>query len=156
MGREIRRVTPDWEHPKTKEGGYQPVFDEPFEIAASNWIANCFAWEKGEHLDLINNPELKEKYPYYWQYCSNPPDEEFYRPEFKSEPTAYQIYENVTEGTPISPVFETEEEMFNWLIKEGHSETAARNFIKQGFCFSFRFHRDENGLKMEENIHSCE
>jgi len=33
MGREIRRVSEGWEHPKDARGNYQPLYDEDFEGA---------------------------------------------------------------------------------------------------------------------------
>ena len=51
----------------------------------------------------------------------------------ESERTHYQAYENVTIGTPISPVFATEEQMIDWLVQ---NETGDReywvNAIKTG------------------------
>lgn len=48
----------------------------------------------------------------------------------------YQVWETVTEGSPISPVFATTEELERWLIGEGYSEGAAEQFAIQGFAFS--------------------
>lgn len=33
--------------------------------------------------------------------------------------TSYQVYENVSEGSPISPVFDTVDELNEWLKQEG-------------------------------------
>ncbi len=41
---------------------------------------------------------------------------EWFREAFTSEPTHYQLYETVTEGTPMSPVFETKEELGDWMM----------------------------------------
>jgi hypothetical protein len=51
--------------------------------------------------------------------------------------TAYQIYENVTEGTPVSPVFVTQDEMRSWLRDVGHEPDAIEAFLAQGFAPSF-------------------
>lgn len=41
---------------------------------------------------------------------------EDYRPDWpKEEITHFQMYEDVTEGTPVSPVFATREELARWL-----------------------------------------
>lgn len=58
----------------------------------------------------------------------------FYRPEWTEEPTHYQVYETVTEGTPVSPVFASLDEMQVWLIKQGFSEKAAEKFIETGWA----------------------
>lgn len=138
MGREIRKVPKNWEHPKYDEkgrwpGDYIPMFDRDFLAAAAKWKADFAAWEDGTH-------ESKRKYPHnakyeFWEYES-PPDPETCRPKFESEPCCFQVYETVTEGTPVSPVFETEEEMVAWLIGQGHSEHAAREFVRLGSVWS--------------------
>ena len=33
MGREIRKVPPNWEHPKKADGTYHPMYDEYFDDA---------------------------------------------------------------------------------------------------------------------------
>jgi hypothetical protein len=48
-----------------------------------------------------------------------PPRPDSYRPAFESAPTAFQVYETVSEGTPISPVFETRDELIDWLVNDG-------------------------------------
>jgi hypothetical protein len=54
----------------------------------------------------------------------------------KTEPPVgdgYQVWETVSEGSPISPVFETSEACVTWLISEGYSRSAAEAFVKQGW-----------------------
>ena len=41
----------------------------------------------------------------------------------------YQVWETVTEGSPISPVFLTPEEVVDWLVEEGYSVKAAQAFV---------------------------
>lgn len=56
--------------------------------------------------------------PFNWEHPTDPVTSRFV-PQFAEEETfkhiGYQIYETVTEGTPISPVFTTRVEMVNWL-----------------------------------------
>lgn len=135
MGREIRRVPKGWQHPKTvnrysSKEEYQPMYDEDFETAAREWLDNAIAWDNGTHKDAEKH---KADHPYFWQWENNPPDAEYYRPKWTEEPTCYQIYETVSEGTPDSPVFETLDEMREWLVEEGYSEDAARKFCEHGY-----------------------
>ena len=51
--------------------------------------------------------------------------------------TAYQVYENVSDGTPVSPVFNSADELISWLITQGVSRQAAEMFISQGHAPSF-------------------
>jgi hypothetical protein len=121
MGREIRRVPPKWEHPKDEQKSelpYIPMFDRDFETTARKWIEDCIAWDNGTHKDIIADPDRKTRIPYYWQW-ENPPDEDTCRPKFTEPATWYQVYETVSEGTPITPPFATKEELVEYLVNYG-------------------------------------
>lgn len=126
MGRELRKVPANWEHPKMANGKYQPMFNEYYGDALAEWIENHTKWENGTHPDLINNPERKEEYPFYAMWDCPPPDIEYYQTKkyLPEELTHIQLYETTSEGTPISPVFKADE--FDKLC-----EYAALN------CFTF-------------------
>ncbi|AWH19239.1 hypothetical protein C1922_18920 [Stenotrophomonas sp. ZAC14D2_NAIMI4_7] len=51
--------------------------------------------------------------------------------------TAFQIYENVSEGTPVSPVFETAEALAQWLRHEGWEQEAIDSLLEAGHAPSF-------------------
>jgi hypothetical protein len=79
-------------------------------------MENNRLWEKGKHPDqekYDNTPRHYEK----WAGTSPDPDEYMEKP-FKN-PIAFQMYETVSEGTPVSPVFKTKEELKEYLIKNG-------------------------------------
>jgi hypothetical protein len=128
MGRDLRRVPPDWKHPtqrcqhwrlcdEAKRTGrcYQPMFDHTFEEGQKR-RAEC------------NDEPLTED------------DRPYYRPEWpEGSATAYQVYENVSEGTPVSPVFQTKEEVIAWLQGQGHSLHAATKFVECGYAPSMVF-----------------
>jgi hypothetical protein len=118
MGREIRRVPKNWEHPKSN-GKFIPLYDLSYEQKARDWLENCIKWENNTHDDLIKHPEYKKEYPFFWQYECNPPDPSYYRSEFTKEANCYQMYETVSEGTPVSPVFETKNDLVDYLVKNG-------------------------------------
>lgn len=136
MGREIRRVPEGWEHPKDAGGSYKPLHNKSYDEAAKRWVVDCAAWDNGTHEDLVECLSRKDSVPYYWEWAGMPPDEELCRPAFESEPIHYQIYENVSEGTPVSPVFATLQEMEDWLVGEGYSSVAAKAFCKSGYALS--------------------
>lgn len=50
----------------------------------------------------------------------------------EEEKTCFQIYENVSEGTPVSPVFETHEEMATWLLAQGNTADVIDQFLSMG------------------------
>jgi len=80
------------------------------------WKDGLLAWERGERPDYCSE---KSKSLEYWEYSGGPPDREYYRPEWTSEPTHYQVYETVSEGTPVTPHFATKEELINYLVEFG-------------------------------------
>lgn len=127
MGREVRRVPANWQHPKNERGQYVPLLDEDYGTAARQWLDDAIAWDNGTHADAAAH---KAEYPFFWQWESDPPDSESYRPAYVGEPTHYQMYETTSEGTPISPVMETPEELARWL-----ADTNASAFGDQGATY---------------------
>jgi|SRR5712675_695172 len=111
MGREIRRVPADWEHPRNDKGKFIPLFDEDYETAAIEWVANFELWQVGKH-----EAQPCKYCKFFWEYDS-PPDQQAYRKRkwTEAEATHYQVYETVSEGTPITPRFASKEELVNWL-----------------------------------------
>ena len=136
MGREIRRVPKGWVHPvrgsadaRTGRPNYQPMFDNDYTTAVKEWD-----WEEGA-----------------------PPAANYYRPAWAPEEmTCYQVYETVSEGTPVSPVFETLEDLVQWLIAQGYSEKAARAFADDGWAPSMMTRISPKGLELYENIHALD
>ena len=127
MGREIRRVPPNWEHPKQskynpltrqEEESYHPQFDEAYLYAFDEWLKEHVLWEKGEHPDQQDKDTQLPRY--YAEWNGNPPDVDYYRPDWKPEEmTWWQVYETVSEGTPVTPPFETREELVEYLVANG-------------------------------------
>ena len=48
-----------------------------------------------------------------------------------------QIYEDVSEGTPVSPVFASTSEARAWLIAQGVTSEAVDEFLREGSAPSF-------------------
>jgi hypothetical protein len=140
MGVEIRRVPPGWVHPEDDDGNCIPMLDEDYETAGLHWIAGLMAWERGEHPE--REKADKAGCRFYWDYIAPPPSEQVCRPKFNTEPTCYQLYENTSEGTPISPLFTSEEELRQYLVARGHSEKAIRVFLEKGFAPSMYVGKD--------------
>ena len=147
MSREIRKVPPNWEHPRYTAddahrqdliGELRPCHDQDYETAAAEWIEAFNLWKAGQHED--QQKEWASHYQFYWEYES-PPDEARCRPAFDAEPTWYCMYETVSEGTPCTPAFETKQELADWLVEKGenhgtqweqrYSREAAQAFIEQ-------------------------
>lgn len=140
MGREIRKVPPMWEHPRDYRGNFTPMFDERFEDAVTKWKIDF-------SLFYANGKDKEEKCE-FWEWDGGPPEKNMYRSYTDEEATWYQIFETVSEGTPVTPPCETKEELVTYLVKHGDywdqkrrlegtsgmpcapwSEKAARNFV---------------------------
>jgi len=125
MGREVRRVPADWVHPKRDDGQYQSMHGISFKEAALKWKAGFVAWEDGHNIcfDRARGPDDTGE---YWEYAGDPPDRAYYRPEWPEETrTHLQMYEATSEGTPISPVMKTPEELAHWLVDNNASSFAS-------------------------------
>ena len=123
MGREVRRVPKDWEHPKNEEGRYIALFDNTGSFAESDeeWMEGWEKWQQGlckqygedEKWGPID-PECKHMR--YSDYAGSRPSPDDYMPNWPEDKrTHLMMYETTTEGTPISPAFETPEELARWL-----------------------------------------
>ncbi len=147
MGREIRRVPPNWEHPKDEDGNYLSMHDEVFDDALNEWLTDYNLWKEGKHPDQLKYPD-DCKGRDYCEWDCNPPSYECYRPRFTEEPTWYQVYQTVSEGYPVTPPFATKEELVNYLVENGDfwdqkrgdggwNRTAAERFVESGWALSF-------------------
>jgi hypothetical protein len=85
---EVRKVSENYEHPKDKDGNYIPLHKGLFsEINKKDWTD-----DDGTLMVNFNDfDNIKE-----------------------SNRTHYCLYEDCTEGTPVSPIFGTKDELINW------------------------------------------
>lgn len=121
MGREIRRVPVNWHHPKSIDyDGYQPLRDD--------YIGSMAYWKKDVNEFITHMTEVikKGKTRIYNTNYTNPKSVYDYLTEdnilappnidqFMPSGPWYQLYENVSEGTPLSPPFKTKPELVKWL-----------------------------------------
>ena len=113
MGREVRRVPPDWEHPTDEDGNWIPVLDRPYDPMATD--------ELGDPYGAIDH-----------------------RPNWTDEErTHYQWYENVSEGTPMSPPFSTKARLVQFIVENGDpvygdiTKEQAEYFVEHEYAPSF-------------------
>lgn len=152
MGREVRRVPPNWNHPKCDRYGddrLQPMYDERYEDASLEWRSSYARWEAGEKMEhREDDGSLLD----FWEYRGNPPDRKYYRPWRDDEATWFQLWETVSEGTPVSPPFATAEELAahlaehgdDWDQHRGHGgwgKVRADAFVKAGWAPSMMIKR---------------
>jgi hypothetical protein len=138
MGREIRMVPPNWDHPKVTRSngreGYQPMVNESFEDAAKEWKDEFAKWEAGERPDYCKGAEYQTME--FWEWNGSPPDRQYYKPWKDEEATWFQLWETVSEGTPVSPPFATKEELVEYLVAHGdYWDQSRREDVKAGrYC----------------------
>lgn len=123
MGREIRRVPANWQHPMTdrRDGRgerKQPMYKGRFDKRFAEWLADFDRIRAGNLDDLE-----RECYPRGLADWLNdeglPPDPAYYETWSEEEATWYQVWETVSEGTPVSPPFATEDELIDYLAANG-------------------------------------
>lgn len=129
MGREVRRVPADWSHPKNAEGHYIPLHGTSYAQRMTEWETGYAKWQQG-YRESWKDPSgwqlrsADEQYPYE-EWAGDRPTPEDYMPDWPDmQRTHYQMYEDTTEGTPISPVMETPEALAQWLVDNNASAFA--------------------------------
>lgn len=152
MGREIRRTPVGWEHPLnrnphpawgpdgwdwTGQGRhFKPLLDQTWGDAYTEWLNGKRAWESGEDPDRAKYPEYS-----YEDWHGRMPDPLDHRPAWpEGIELGYQLYETVTEGTPLSPSFATARELAAFLVESLHmfiDHDAALRFVDAGWAPSF-------------------
>lgn len=118
MGREVRRVPRDWEHPREPRGGLIPLHDG-FNKRLAEWDEENAKWQEGLRSDWKGGwkpLEENERRMNFSDWDGERPKQEDYMPDWPiEERTHYQMYEACTEGTPISPVMDSPEKLARWL-----------------------------------------
>ncbi len=113
------------------------MYDREYAIARQEWLDGLAAHKPEEH----DGDD-------YWEWWGPPPDREYHRPWKDEEATWFQLWETVSEGTPVSPPFATAEELVQYLATNGdHWDQkrgrggwgieSARSFVAAGWAPSF-------------------
>ena len=125
MGREVRKVPADWQHPKGGDGDFIPLFGRSYSEGVRKWEEGLALWERGLRDDWKGGtvPHGERPDVYAWaEWNGGRPRPEEHMPDWPPEQrTHLMMYEDTTEGTPISPAFATPEELARWLADNGAS-----------------------------------
>ncbi len=132
MGRQLRMVPADWQHPKNVSGNYIPLLGGSFSKGAAEWDEAERQWNagfrektnfrEGGGRDTEWVPKDAEMTENYADWAGDRPLAEDYMPDWPDDlRTHFQMYEDTSEGTPISPVMATPEELARWLADNGAS-----------------------------------
>jgi hypothetical protein len=127
MSREVRPVALDWEHPRGR-GTYQDG--------------------SPRYIGLSSREDLNHRLGYRADHPGDEDEQEpidlsEYMPEIREgTPCGWQMYETVSDGTPLSPVFATKDELAAWLASpeagdEQRSPAVAARFVEEGWAPTF-------------------
>lgn len=121
MGYELRAVPRDWVHPEGKAlyagHEYRPWL-ERWELNKAKWDDGLIESPDGSGWDIRSRADCDIDTTFE-EWFGEKPDPANYMPDWLPEDApCLQWYEAVSEGTPISPVFETEAEAEMWHKKE--------------------------------------
>jgi len=115
MGREIREVPANWEHPTKTNGDYIPLLGDSFTKALATWKERKKKWDEGFVMSFGDKKEWipkEEEYASmsYEEWDGEKPRRKDYMPEWTdAQKTHIQLYETTTEGTPETGVYPKEE-----------------------------------------------
>ena len=139
MGREVRRVAKDWQHPQRGEGPdhFKPLFGGDYQTEAEAWMERMRKWESGKDPDRAI-AAAKYGTRYFWDWDGGPPNKDsfmFQTPPDPASLTHLMLYETTTEGTPLSPAFKTLEEVAAWAAENdasifAHSRATKEKWLK--------------------------
>src|SRR5579872_4286951 len=120
MGREVRRVPADWQHPKAwnsyrNELHFVPLHEASYAggyaAQAAEWDEGYAKWQEGLRRSYGEDAKwepIEEEYrrTRYTDYAGARPSPDDFMPDWPDElKTHLMMYEDTTEGTPISPAF---------------------------------------------------
>jgi hypothetical protein len=88
---EVRKVPASWEHPKNEDGSYHPLIHD-------RWDSIDYSDYEDDAGGLMFSED---------DFDNIPP----------AQQTHYQLYEAVSHGTPVSPVFATKDELIDWCTE---------------------------------------
>jgi len=104
MSREVRKVPAEWVHPKNERGNYKPLFEG-------------YASDSEEFMSIAQKDGLQSAVEFMGSV-----DKDNYMPDWNDEEATHlMMNETTSEGTPISPAFETPEALAIWLVDNNAS-----------------------------------
>ena len=136
MGREVRMVPKDWQHPKDENGNFIPLLGGDYRAHADEWCEQLRWWIDGDTDKIKYFAECHAENPIdtiwrFVEFAGPPPQQKDYMTLWlNAAADHYMMYEDTSEGTPISPAMPTPEALADWLYENGANafagETASR------------------------------
>mgnify|MGYP006921294662 CR=1 FL=1 len=158
MGRELRMVPKHWQHPRDEKGNYIPLLGDSYSERLAEWQEAFKRWHLGFKKDWINGgwePKEPDDTGFYSDYIGECPEINQYMPEWPENlKTHFQMYENTSEGTPISPVMETPEKLARWLADTKASAFAGETASYEDWLATIRRGWAMSGIAINGNLTS--
>lgn len=101
------------------------MLKDTFAKACQAWEDAYQKWLDGEHDEVIREygeedyPKGNPRASFIAWHGEKPDDPERYQNWEDHEATWYQVWETVSEGTPVTPPFATKEELVDYLVEHG-------------------------------------
>lgn len=132
MGREVRKVPANWQHPiDDATGRYVPLFGSGFADVLREWNEENEKWSRGDFPEYASDECRKMSYS---EWAGDQPKRRDYMPDWPDDQrTHLMMYETTSEGTPISPAFATPEELARWLADTGASAFGSSTASYEGW-----------------------
>ena len=99
---------------------FRPMIDYTLEDAQAEWDGYWQQWQEGTYPGQGDQERTLETFEVW--HGVRPAERHHlstFRPDFDDDPTCWQMYETITEGTPVSPVFDNLNDLFRWMMFDG-------------------------------------
>jgi hypothetical protein len=148
MTREVRKVAVDWQHPKLNAKLFVPLLDgAKFYEDVRLYEEDKRMWTLGQVRDpvdrtsWISRGEAGISETVFETFCGPAPQVQDYMPLWRpEEATHFALYETITRGTPLTPVFATHDELAAWCVENNITLCPTRKLTFTGWlklCHGF-------------------
>jgi hypothetical protein len=97
------------------------MFDQYYGDALAEWLADFDRIRSGDLTEIerecYTEPGMSPLAEWLVDYPA--PERKYYRPWRDDEATWFQVWQTVSEGSPVSPPFATREELIDYLVLHG-------------------------------------
>jgi hypothetical protein len=163
-------VPPNWHHPRDDRGNLRPMYDRNFDDVFAEWLVDFDRIRRGELTNVERNCYAEPGMNPLAEWLRDegmPPTSDQHRPWRTEDATWVQVWETVSEGTPVTPPFATKAELVDYLVaggddwdrkrgRGGYTRAQAEAFVGAGWVPSMVVTRGPSGAQMFNGIESAE
>lgn len=162
-------VPPNWQHPKNDRGHLQTMYHGNFADKFAAWLADFDRIRAGDLTSIERECYAEPGMNPLAEWLRDegtPLDPKGYEPWRKEGATWVQVWETVSEGTPVTPPFATKAELVDYLVaggddwdrksgRGGYSRAQAEAFVEQGWVPSMVLMNSGSGQQLFMGIESA-